>query len=179
MIRRIIVVAGFAVASLLTLVMTMGMGSASASTVPVQTGNTLSGIAAANGVSLGALESANPQFGNPNLIYTGQSVNLPGGGGPSVPATSSTPVTSTTPQPQSAPVSSGGGLSSVPGVPQSFASCVAFRESTDGQLSSNVYGIIPASGSNAGSGTLAQQKAAFSQLYAQYGTSPWAPYDGC
>ncbi|MGY1458063.1 MULTISPECIES: LysM peptidoglycan-binding domain-containing protein [unclassified Luteimonas] len=49
--------------------------------VTVRSGDTLSGIAARNGVSLGELLSANPQIRNPNLIYPGQTVHLPGGGG--------------------------------------------------------------------------------------------------
>lgn len=70
-------------------------------------------------------------------------------------------------------------LSVVPGVPQSFAACVAFRESTDGAGSTNIYGIIPASGVDVEGASLAQQKQAFAQLYAEYGTQPWAPNDGC
>ena len=47
-------------------------------TVKVQSGDSLSKIAAANGVSLAALEAANPQYaGNYNLIQPGQTVNLP------------------------------------------------------------------------------------------------------
>lgn len=71
--------------------------------------------------------------------------------------------------------SSGGGYSDVPGVPSSFAACVAMRESTDGAGSSNIYGILGAGGQ----GSLAEQKQAFAQMYAQRGTEPWAPYDGC
>jgi hypothetical protein len=74
-----------------------------------------------------------------------------------------------------APTAGSSDLGSVPGVPYSFASCVAFRESTDGRLSSNIYGIL----GGGGTGTVAQQKAAFSRMYAQYGVQPWAPYDGC
>lgn len=76
---------------------------------------------------------------------------------------------------------SGGGLSSVPGVPQSFASCVAFHESTNGTnaaYNGGVYGIISASGINVNGRSVSAQKAAFSQLYRQYGTSPWRG-DGC
>ena len=43
----------------------------------VKSGETLSGIAAERGVSLNALLVANPQIVNPNLIRTGQVVNLP------------------------------------------------------------------------------------------------------
>ena len=72
-------------------------------------------------------------------------------------------------------VSSDSSLSDVPGVPSSFAACVAQRESTDGAGSSNIYGIEGAGGQ----GDLASQKAAFAQMYGARGTEPWAPYDGC
>src|SRR3984885_4468165 len=45
----------------------------------VQPGDTLSGIAASHGASLAAVEAANPQFANPNLIYVGQTVKIPEG----------------------------------------------------------------------------------------------------
>jgi hypothetical protein len=72
-------------------------------------------------------------------------------------------------------VSSGGGYADVPGVPSSFAACVAMRESTNGAGSSNIYGIQ----GPGGQGSLAAQKQAFAQMYAARGTQPWAPYDGC
>src|SRR3546814_2583646 len=43
----------------------------------VRSGDTMSGIAASHGVPLSALINANPQVGNPNLIYPGQQLNLP------------------------------------------------------------------------------------------------------
>lgn len=43
-------------------------------------GDTLSEIAAANGISVQALLAANPQISNPNLIFAGQSLTIPGGG---------------------------------------------------------------------------------------------------
>jgi spore coat assembly protein SafA len=49
-------------------------------TYTVKSGDTLSAIAAANGVSLQSLEAANPQISNPDLIYPGQNVNIPGSG---------------------------------------------------------------------------------------------------
>jgi murein DD-endopeptidase MepM/ murein hydrolase activator NlpD len=52
-----------------------------ADAVTVRSGDTLSGIAARNGISLDALLSANPQIRNPDLIYPGQTVHLPGGAG--------------------------------------------------------------------------------------------------
>ena len=48
-----------------------------------------------------------------------------------------------------------------------------------------LYGILPSTWSSlgysgtAGQASVAQQNAAFSKLYAQQGTQPWAPYDGC
>lgn len=46
----------------------------------VKSGDTLWDIARAHGVSLSALEKANPQIANPDLIFPGQHINLPGGG---------------------------------------------------------------------------------------------------
>ena len=76
---------------------------------------------------------------------------------------------------------SGGSASS------SFQQCVAWRESGNNPTASSagLYGILPSTWASLGlSGTaaqasVAQQTAAFQQLYAKYGTSPWAPYDGC
>jgi spore coat assembly protein SafA len=47
----------------------------------VRPGDTLSQIAASNGMSLDSLLAANPQISNPNLIYPGQTVQLSGSGG--------------------------------------------------------------------------------------------------
>jgi spore coat assembly protein SafA len=46
-------------------------------TYVVQPGDTLSGIAEMFGVSLAALEAANPQIKNPDLIFPGQVVTIP------------------------------------------------------------------------------------------------------
>jgi LysM repeat protein len=42
----------------------------------VKHGDTLSGIAASHGMSVGQLQSLNPQIKNPDMIFPGQSVNL-------------------------------------------------------------------------------------------------------
>jgi hypothetical protein len=68
-----------------------------------------------------------------------------------------------------------------------FEQCVAWRESGDNPTASSagLFGILPATwqslgySGTAGQASVALQKQAFSQLYAQDGTSPWAPYDGC
>jgi LysM repeat protein len=46
-------------------------------TYVVEPGDTLSGIAERFGVSLGALEAANPQITNPDLIFPGQVIRIP------------------------------------------------------------------------------------------------------
>jgi LysM repeat protein len=145
--------------------------------VVVTAGETLSGIAAQYGVSYQAI-AADSGISDPNLIYAGQTVEVPTAGGGSVSITPTTPAW-TPSAAQAAPVDTGGGLSDVPGVPSSFASCVAFRESTDGQASSNVYGILDGPNGADYGVSLAQQKQDFATLYAQDGTQPWAPSDGC
>lgn len=54
-------------------------GHATTSNYTVRSGDTMSSIASRNGVSLSALVAANPQISNPNLIYPGQTVHIPGG----------------------------------------------------------------------------------------------------
>ncbi len=50
-----------------------------ATTVTVQSGDTLFGIASFCGVTLSDVELANPQITNPNLIFPGQQINIPSG----------------------------------------------------------------------------------------------------
>src|ERR1700733_1532729 len=144
----------------------------------VQPGDTLSGIAASHSVSLAAVEAANPQISNFNLIFAGQTVELPSGATAVISGSQAAPVHQSVPVQQSAPSytspsstasatatvhhssstgstgSSGyssSSLSDIPGVPSSLASCVAYRESTNLQnpaADGNAYGIIPASGYN-------------------------------
>jgi lysozyme len=148
---------------------------------------------------------------NPNLIYVGQQLRVPKGdmtaaavpvqaSAPHSSASShrvrSTPVrsysvthsaASTATHSSSDSVSSGGsgyssgGLSDIPGVPSSFAACVAYRESTNDTnpaAHGDAYGIIPASGYNVSGDSLAQQKQVFKQIYDSTGPGAWAA-DGC
>lgn len=96
---------------------------------------------------------------------------------PTTPSSTQTSYTAPTAT-YTAPVASGGGYGSVPGVPGSFAACVALRESTNGAGSSNIYGILPSNGYYPGM-SVAQQKQLFSSMYSHQGAAPWAPYDGC
>ena len=161
-------------------------------------------------MSLAAVQSANSQLSDPNVIYAGQSLEIPKTSSAAQASTaaqaSATPRSYTASQSSSGSqsassagspssvastvtrASSGGSsgysssnLSDVPGVPQSLAACVAYRESTDLQnpaANGNAYGIIPASGYNVDGTSLANQKQVFAELYQQYGGSPWAS-DGC
>ena len=52
----------------------------------VRSGDTLSAIASRHGLSLRALEAANPQIRNPNLIYVGQAVQIPDQFAPAAPS---------------------------------------------------------------------------------------------
>ena len=178
----------------------------------VQPGDTLSGIAASHGTSLAAVEAANPSFTNPNLIFAGQTVDLPEGSSaaqgsttapsaaptysgsqstatqsassyaaPSRTTASASTRTSYTGSSASSAGTSSSSLSDIPGVPSSFAACVAYRESTNDTnpaANGDAYGIIPASGYNVEGTSLANQKQVFEKLYQQYGTSPWVS-DGC
>jgi len=83
--------------------------------------------------------------------------------------------------------STGASSASTGSSPSSFQQCVSWRESGNNPTasSSGLYGILPSTWASlgysgtAGSASVAQQNQAFQQLYAQDGTSPWAPYDGC
>ena len=70
----------------------------------VQPGDTLSGIAASHSVSLAAVEAANPQISNFNLIFAGQTVELPSGATAVISGTQAAPVHQSVPVQQSAPV---------------------------------------------------------------------------
>jgi len=69
----------------------------------------------------------------------------------------------------------------------SFERCVAWRESGDNPTASSagLFGILPSTWASlgypgtAGTSSVALQEQAFTRLYSMYGTSPWAPYDGC
>lgn len=155
--------------------------------VTVAPGDTLSGIAAEHDASLSSVEQANPGITDPNLIYVGQTVVVPSGGSFAqwTPEHSTTPVQSDAPAPTVSHVSDSGsntgGIDSIPGVPSSFVSCVAYRESTNGTnaaYNGGVYGIINASGYHVNGQSLSAQKAAFKDIYDTTGPSAWSA-DGC
>jgi peptidoglycan DL-endopeptidase LytE len=88
------------------------VAAAATSTYTVRAGDTLSSIAARFGVSVSALASAN-HISNPNLIYVGRSLVIPGGSGSSSASSSSS--SSVASSGQSYTVASGDTLSGIAG----------------------------------------------------------------
>ena len=84
--------------------------SAKAGSYTVQSGDTLSGIAARFGTSVSALASAN-HIANPNLIYPGEVIALGGGASATLTAATSAPTPSSAPAPAApaAPAASSAG----------------------------------------------------------------------
>ena len=91
------------------------------------------------------------------------------------------------PQPQAAPAQN-----VQAGAPGSFQACVIARESGGNPGAVNptsgaggLYQFLPSTWAALGhsglpqNASVAEQNQAFQQAYAQSGTSPWAPYDGC
>jgi LysM repeat protein len=171
----------------------------------VKPGDTLSGVAQHYNTTWEAVYDHNQSsIHNPNLIYAGQKLRVVEGdltkALPHVKAAAAqsssgsnrgqhAPVhsyaTSTQSASHSASSSSSGydssALGDIPGVPQSFAACVAYRESTNNTnpaAHGNAYGIIPASGYNVSGDSIAQQKQVFKQIYDTSGPRAWAA-DGC
>lgn len=167
----------------------------------VKPGDTLSGIAQHYNTTWEAIYTENhTKISNPNLVYAGERLHVRRGdhstavsaqaaaavqSAPSAATVTSTPVQSyratTTPTSTSGQSYDSGSLSDIPGVPSSFASCVAYRESTDDTnpaANGNAYGIIPASGYDVGGDSIAQQKQVFKEIYDTTGPSAWAS-DGC
>jgi LysM repeat protein len=127
--------------------------------------------------------SATPQASTAQSSSTQSSTAAQGASQSAAPASSPASIASAVTKTSSGGSSgySSSDLSVIPGVPQSLAACVAYRESTDLQnpaANGNAYGIIPASGYNVDGTSLANQKQVFAELYQQYGGSPWAA-DGC
>ena len=157
-----------------------------ASTHVVQTGDTLSGIAAANGMSLSSVEAANPAITNPNFITVGELVDLPDGSSSSYSSDEGASTSSSSYSTPSTSTSDTSSSYSSSSTPSSFQSCVAWRESSDTATDPDgLYGMLPSTwqslgySGTAGEASVAEQNAAFQKLYAEDGTSPWAAYDGC
>lgn len=166
--------------------------------VTVRSGDALSGIAAAHRVSWQELYATWP---NPRTLHgstdvtPGERLRIPADPAmwaavftakyaaalqpkPSVPAQPSQ-AGSAQPGTGSQPQSLTAGMSS-------FEQCVAWRESSNTPTDPDgLFGILPSTWASlgysgtAGQASVALQKVAFNRLYAEYGTQPWAPSDGC
>lgn len=85
---------------------------------------------------------------------------------------------------QSASSGSGGQVSTAGS--SSFQQCVSWRESGNTPTDPDgLYGFLPSTwhqlgySGTAGQASVATQNEAFAKAYSMWGTSPWAPYDGC
>jgi LysM repeat protein len=166
--------------------------------IVVRPGDSVSGIAARYHIEWPGLFEANRAVigGNPNLLVPGERLRIPSAASAARLAASYQPVATVTLVP-SAPVSTEPVVEqaaySEPTAPAgSFQQCVISRESGgDAQVmnGSGHYGLyqfsysawVAAGGNPAdfGSASVAEQNQVFATAYADDGTSPWAPYDGC
>ena len=166
--------------------------------IVVRRGDSVSGIAARYHIEWPGLYEANRKVigGNPSLITVGERLRIPSAASaahlaasyrpPAVVAPAS-PASATTAPVAAHAISAG---SAAPA--GSFQQCVISRESGgNAQVvnGSGHYGLYQfsysawtAAGGNPadfGSASAAEQNQVFATAYAQDGTSPWAPYDGC
>jgi Tfp pilus assembly protein FimV len=163
--------------------------------IVVRRGDSLSEIAARYRIEWPGLYEANRSVigENPNLLNPGEHLRIPSAATAARLAASYRPVTPVAPV--AAPVETvamEGAPAEQPVSGGSFQQCVISRESGgDAQVmnGSGHYGLyqfsysswVAAGGNPAdfGSASVAEQNQVFDTAYAEDGTSPWAPYDGC
>jgi len=161
--------------------------------VTVQAGDTLSGIAAAYHISWQALYATPPNprtLGDSTVLQVGERLRIPAD--PALRAAqfaakySAALEQGAAGNQQPAQQAASQASQPVPAGASAFEQCVAWRESTDTPTDPDgLFGILPSTWAELGySGTAGQapvwlQQVAFDRLYAEYGTQPWAPSDGC
>jgi LysM repeat protein len=166
----------------------------------VRPGDSLSGIAARYHIEWTGLYEANRAVigGNPNLLVPGERLRIPAAASAARLAASYQPPAATvtlvpSPAPVTAQPLAEQAASSEPAAPAgSFQQCVISRESGGAAQVMNAtghYGLyqfsysawVAAGGNPAdfGNASVAEQDQVFATAYAEDGTSPWAPYDGC
>ena len=165
--------------------------------IVVRRGDSLSGIAARYRIEWPGLYEANRAVigENPNLLNPGEHLRIPSAAAAARLAASYRPPVAGAVTPAAAPVETAA-MQGAPAEPAasagSFQQCVISRESGgDAQVmnGSGHYGLyqfsysawVAAGGNPAdfGSASVAEQNQVFATAYAEDGTSPWAPYDGC
>jgi murein DD-endopeptidase MepM/ murein hydrolase activator NlpD len=168
--------------------------------IVVRPGDSLSGIAARYRIEWPGLYEANRAVigGNPNLLVPGEHLRVPSATSAARLAASYRPPAAAvtlvpSPAPATAELLADQAPSPEPTAPAgSFQQCVISRESGgDAQVmnGSGHYGLYQfsysawvAAGGNPGdfgNASVSEQNQVFATAYAQDGTSPWAPYDGC
>jgi hypothetical protein len=167
--------------------------------VTVKRGQTLSGIASAHHMTWQAIYATPPNtrvLHNPDVLVAGERLRIPSDPKQRAAqfkaryaaklarstAASPAPAAPAAAQP---PSTQAGGTFSAAGM-SAFEQCVALRESSDTPTDPDgLFGILPATwqslgySGSAGQASVAVQEQAFAKLYAEDGTAPWAPYDGC
>ncbi len=172
--------------------------------IVVRRGDSLSGIAARYRIEWPGLYEVNRAVigGNPSLINPGERLHIPSAASAARLAAYFRPTAIMMPAPAASSATesvAGPGLSPEPAAPAgsfeaggSFQQCVISRESggnAQAMNGSGHYGLyqfsysswVAAGGDPAafGDASAAEQNQVFATAYAQDGTSPWAPYDGC
>jgi Transglycosylase-like domain/LysM domain len=168
--------------------------------IVVRRGDSLSGIAARYRIEWPGLYEANRAVigENPNLLTAGERLRVPSAASAArLAASYRPPVVSAVAAPaQAAAVQDAPAEPAESAAPAasagSFQECVISRESGgDAQVmnGSGHYGLyqfsysswVAAGGNPAdfGNASVAEQNQVFAAAYAEDGTSPWAPYDGC
>jgi LysM repeat protein len=140
------------------------------------------------------------RISNPNLIYPGQTIKLkchaaPLQVAPAPVSTTAAPGKHRAPARPAQPAAAPAGTFSTAGL-SAFESCVIAHESGGNPQAVNpssgaggLYQFLPSTWASLGfayvypggaqTAPVSVQHAAFAKLYAEAGTSPWAPYDGC
>jgi LysM repeat protein len=165
--------------------------------IVVRRGDSLSGIAARYHIEWPGLYEANRAAigGDPNLLVPGERLRIPSAASAARLAASYRPpaaVVTVVPSPAPEPLAEQAAYTEPTAPAGSFQQCVISRESGgDAQVmnGSGHYGLyqfsysawVAAGGDPAdfGDASVAEQNQVFATAYAEDGTSPWAPYDGC
>jgi len=162
--------------------------------IVVRRGDSLSGIATRYRIEWPGLYEANRGVigGNPDLLTAGEHLRIPSRAAAAHLAARYRPSAAVGSGPAAVPAAAAADTSAPSAPAGSFQECVISRESGgDAQVmnGSGHYGLyqfsysawVSAGGSAAdfGNASVAEQNQVFSSAYAQDGTSPWAPYDGC